>query len=153
MPPSPSSGPPWLSESLSPTSPWGMPFEGADACGGGGGGGAGLGAGLGLGAGSGTGWGAAATCGCLLVAGGVEAFELPLSLPPQAATPTAMRKVAAAAARKVLSLLRTMGCSSVGDWDQRGSLPPRPLSSAGGRQSGLLLGRYFQQPNGTREVV
>src|SRR4249919_2991767 len=101
MPPSPSSGPPWLSESLSPTSPWGMPFEGADACGAGAGAGAGAAffAGLATGVGAGL---AGAVAGVLAA----EPFELLPLLPPQLATPTAMRRSAAALARQGISLLR-----------------------------------------------
>jgi hypothetical protein len=103
-----------LSESLSPTSPWGMPFEGADACGVGAGGGAGAACLTGLGAGAGAGlatgvWaglGAAAAADCFVVAG---EFELLPLLPPQLATPTATRRIAAAVARKVIGLLRFMG--------------------------------------------
>src|SRR4051794_32879051 len=115
MPPSPSSGPPWLSESLSPTSPWGMPLEGADACG------AGAGAGVaclaGLGAGLGAGFGAAATGVCFMAAGGLEAFELPPLLPPQLAAPTAMRRIAAAVPRKVIGLLLFIGVPPVRVWE------------------------------------
>jgi hypothetical protein len=105
-----------LSESLSPTSPWGMPFEGADACGGGAGAGAGAGDAClaGLGAGLGAGVGAAATGDCLMAAGGFEAFELLPLLPPQAPTPTAMRRIAAAVARRVIGLLRFMGVPPLG---------------------------------------
>src|SRR3954471_714058 len=104
MPPSPSSGPPWLSESLSPTSPWGMPFEGADACG------AGVAAGAGCLAGLATGFGAAAACDWFAAAG---EFELLPLLPPQLATPTAMRRIAAAVAMKVIGL-RFIGVPPLG---------------------------------------
>src|SRR3954453_1332443 len=102
MPPSPSSGPPWLSESLSPTSPWGMPFEGADACGAGAGAGAGDACLAGLAAGARLGLAGAAACAWLGAAG---EFELLPLLPPQLATPTAMRRIAAAVAMKVIGLL------------------------------------------------
>src|SRR4051812_31316352 len=117
MPPSPSSGPPWLSESLSPTSPWGMPFDGADACGGGDG--AGAGAGAGFLAGLGAGLGAATACDGFVAAGGFEALELLPLLPPQLATPTAIRRIAAAVARKVIGLLRFMGGPPVRVWESR----------------------------------
>jgi hypothetical protein len=119
-----------LSESLSPTSPWGMPFEGADACGAGVAAGAGCLAGLATGAGAGL--GAAAACDCFAAAGELGLLLLLLLLPPQLATPTAMSRIAAAVARKVIGLLRVIG-SSVRNWDQGGSLPPGRLSSAGGR--------------------
>src|SRR4051812_12209076 len=122
MPPSPSSGPPWLSESLSPTSPWGMPFEGADACGGG----AGAGAGACLAA-LGAGFGAAATGVCFMAAGGLEAFELLPLLPPQLATPTAIRGTAAAAAIKVIGLLRFMGVPPVRVWESLRFPAARPF--------------------------
>ena len=120
-------------------------MEGADACGAGAGAGAGadclagLGAGLGAGfdTGVGAGLGAAAAADCVLA--GVE-FELLLLLPPQLATPTAMRRVAAAAARKVIGLLRFMSSSGQG-LDQRGSLPRGGLSSAPGRHLCLQPGR------------
>src|SRR3954451_3608266 len=117
MPPSPSSGPPWLSESLSPTSPCGMPFEGAEACGAGVAAGAGCLAGLATGVGAGL--GAAAACDCFAADG---EFELLPLLPPQLATPTAMRRIAAALARKVIGLLRFMGVPPLGIWDHGGSL-------------------------------
>jgi hypothetical protein len=125
-----------LSESLSPTSPWGMPFEGADACGAGAGAGAGAACFTGLAAGAGAGLGGA-------VAGvlAAEPFELLPLLPPQLATPTAMRRIAAAAARKLIGLLRFMGVPPVRGWNQRGSLPPGRLSSAGGRHFRLQPGR------------
>ena len=81
-----------------------MISDGADACGAG----AGLGAGLGAGVGAGAGLGATAACDCLLAAGGVEAFELLSLLPPQLATPTAISRIAAVVARKVIGLLRFM---------------------------------------------
>lgn len=59
-----------------------------------------------------------------------EAFELLPLLPPQLATPTAMRRIAAAVERKGIGLLRFMGAPPVGVWDERGSLPPGRLSSA-----------------------
>jgi hypothetical protein len=129
-----------LSESLSPTSPWGMPFEGADACGAGVAAGAGCLAGLATGAGAGL--GAAAACDCFAAAGelGLLLLLLLLLLPPQLATPTAMSRIAAAVARKVIGLLRVIG-SSVRNWDQGGSLPPGRLSSAGGRHICLQPGR------------
>jgi hypothetical protein len=92
-----------LSASLSPTSPWGMPFEGADAWGAGAGGGVGDACLAGLGAGAGAGVATAAACDCF-AAGGEFELLLPL-LPPQLATPTAMRGIAAAVARKVIGLL------------------------------------------------
>src|SRR3954451_5677359 len=98
MPPSPSSGPPWLSESLSPTSPWGMPFEGADAWGAGVAAGAGCLAGLATGVGAGLG---TAAWDWFAAAGGFELLPL---VPPQLATPTAMRRIAAAVAMKVIGL-------------------------------------------------
>src|SRR6186997_1590176 len=107
MPPSPSSGPPWLSESLSPTSPWGMPFEEADGWGAGAACLAGLGAGVGAGL-------AAAACDCFAGACEFELLSLP---PPQAATPTAMRKIAAEVARKVIGLVRFMGVPPVRVWE------------------------------------
>lgn len=90
-----------MSESLSPTSPWGMPFEGADACGAGGGAGVACLTGLAAGAGAGL---TGAVAGVLAA----EPFELLPLLPPQLATPTAMRRIAAAVARKVIGLLRFM---------------------------------------------
>src|SRR3954454_1164623 len=104
MPPSPSLGPPWLSESLSPTSPWGMPFEGADACGAGAGAGAGGGAGwvAGFGAGAGAGFGATTAAAGFWAA---WEFELLSLLPPQLAAPTAMSGIAAVVARKAIGLL------------------------------------------------
>jgi hypothetical protein len=97
-----------LSESLSPTSPWGMPFEGADACGAGAGAGAGAACFTGLAAGAGAGLGGA-------VAGvlAAEPFELLPLPPPQLANPTVMRRIAAAVARKLIGLLRFMGVPPV----------------------------------------
>jgi hypothetical protein len=83
------------------------------------------------------GLGAVAAADCLFVSG---EFELLPLLPPQLATPTPMRRIAAAVARKVIGLLRVMG-SSVRNWDQGGSLPPGRLSSAGGRHICLQPGR------------
>ena len=97
-----------MSESLSPTSPWGMPFEGADACGAGVAAGAGCLAGLATGAGAGL--DAAAACDCF-AAGGELGLLL---LPPQLATPTATRRIAAAVARKGIDLLRFMGVPPLG---------------------------------------
>ena len=54
---------------------------------------------------------AAAACDCFAAA--VEVELLPL-LPPQLATPTAMRRIAAAVARKVIGLLRFMGVPPLG---------------------------------------
>src|SRR3954447_9293855 len=136
MPPSPSSGPPWLSESLSPTSPWGMPFEGADDCGGGAGAGAGVAYLAGLGAGLGAVFGAAATGVCFMAAGGLEAFELLPLLPPQLATPTAIRGTAAAAAIKVIGLLRFMGVPPVRVWESLRFPAARP-SVVGHRETPL----------------
>jgi len=82
----------------------GIPFEGADALGAGAGAGgdAGVACLTGLAAGAGVGLAAAA-----------GEFEL---LPPQLATPTAMRRIAAAVAMKVISLLRFMGIPPVRVW-------------------------------------
>src|SRR3954470_12045498 len=118
MPPSPSSGPPWLSESLSPTSPWGIPFEGADAWGAGVAAGAGCLAGLATGVGAGLGTAAAWDC-----FGAAGEFEL---LPPQLATPTAMRRIAAAVAMKVIGL-RFMGVPPVRVWGSGRFPVARPL--------------------------
>jgi hypothetical protein len=52
--------------------------------------------------------GAGAAADCLLVSG---EFEL---LPPQLATPTPMRRIAAAVARKVIGLVRFMGVPPLG---------------------------------------
>ena len=97
-------------------------MEGADACG------AGAGAGAdclaGLGAGLGAGFGAAATGVCLMAVGGLEAFEL---LPPQLATPMAMRGTAAAAAIKVIGLLRFMGVPPVRVWESLRFPAARPF--------------------------
>jgi hypothetical protein len=93
-----------------------MPFEEDDAWGAGAGGGggdaclAGLGAGAGF-AGLGAGAGLAATVACDCFAAGAE-FELLPLLPPQLATPTAMRRIAAPLARKVIGLLRFMAVPS-----------------------------------------
>lgn len=100
-------------------------MEGADACGAGVAAGAGSLAGLATGVGAGL--GAATACDCFAAAG---EFELLPPLPPQLATPTAMRRIAAAVARKGIGLLRFMGAPPVGVWDERGSLPPGRLSSA-----------------------
>lgn len=97
-----------MSASSSPTSPWGIPFEEADAWGAGAGGGegdaflvlAGLGAGGGVAA-----LATAGACDCFAAAG---EFELLSLLPPQLATPTARRRIAAPLARKVIGLLRFM---------------------------------------------
>ena len=58
-------------------------------------------------------------------------FELLSLLPPQLATPTAMRRIAAMVARKVIGLLRFMMLLGFGN--QGGSLPRGRLSSARGR--------------------
>ena len=100
-------------------------MEGADACG------AGAGAGAdclaGLGAGLGAGFGAAATGVCLMAVGGLEAFELLPLLPPQLATPTAMRRIAAAVPRKVNGLLRFMGAPPVRVWESLRFPAARPF--------------------------
>lgn len=79
--------------------------------------------------GVGAGLGAAAACDCFAADG---EFELLPPLPPQLATPTAMSRIAAALARKVIGLLRFMGVPPFRVWNQRGSLPPGRLSSAAG---------------------
>jgi hypothetical protein len=59
-----------------------------------------------------------------------RAFELLPLLPPQLATPTAMRRIAAPLARKVIGLLRFTGVPPVRVWNHRGCLRPGRLSSA-----------------------
>ncbi len=80
----------------------------------------------------------AAACDCFAGAG---EFELLPLLPPQLATPTAMRRIAAALAKKVIGLLRFMSVPPVRVWNHRGSLPPGCLSSAPGRHLCLQPGR------------
>jgi len=102
-------------------------LEGADACGAGAGAGAGADCLAGLGAGLGAGFGAAATGVCFMVAGGLEAFELLPPLPPQLATPTAIRGTAAAAAIKVIGLLRFIGVPPVRVWESLRFPAARPF--------------------------
>ena len=83
-------------------------MEGADACGAGVAAGAGCLAGLAAGVGAGL--GTAAACDCFGAAGELGL----LLLPPQLATPTAMRRIAAAVARKGIGLLRFMGVPPLG---------------------------------------
>jgi hypothetical protein len=113
-----------------------MPFEEADGWGAGAGGGGGdaffftgFGAGAGAGLAAGAGAGLATACACDFFAA-AEEFELLSLLPPQLATPTAMRRIAAPLARKVIGLLRFMGVPPVRVWNHRGSLSLGRLSSA-----------------------
>src|SRR3954451_19544465 len=104
-----------------------MPLEGADTWGAGAGDGAGAACSAGLAGGAGADWAAA---------GGSELLPpLPL-LPPQLATPAAMRRIAAAVARTVIGLLRFMGVPSVGVWNKE-SFPVARAFVVGRRETPL----------------
>jgi hypothetical protein len=101
-----------------------MPFEGADACGAEAGAGAGAACFGGLAAGAGVGVAATVACDCFAAAG---EFELLSLLPPQLATPTAMSRIAAPLARKVIGLLRFMVGPPVRVWGSGRFPAVRPL--------------------------